>query len=99
VNVDVFEKDEREMLLSFLRSSLNVSVTLSGGKVLVDSEHLSLDELKKSVNKFVYHRNLNHKYWVRAEGNVVRIDRFEKAKKPEKRKREGTKPQTITHGW
>jgi hypothetical protein len=72
---------------------------LSGGKVFVDSEQLSLEELKRLVNKFVYHRNLNHKYWVRVEGNGVRIGRFEKARKPEGRRREGIKPQTITHGW
>ena len=99
VNVDVFEKDEREALLDFLRSRLGVDVSLSGGKVFVDSEQLSLEELKRLVNKFVYHGNLNHKYWVRVEGNGVKVGRFEKAKKSEGRRGEGTKPQLITHGW
>jgi len=51
------------------------------------------------VNKFVYHRNLNRRYWVAVEGSGVRVSRFEKARKPGKRRKEGTRPQTITHGW
>ena len=97
--VDDFESDERELLCGFLRSSLGVDVVLSGSKVSVDSGQLSLDELKTLVNKFVYHRNLNRMYWVAVEGSGVRVSRFEKAKKREKRRNEGTRPQTITHGW
>ena len=99
VVVDDLETDERELLSGFLRSSLSVDVALSGGKVLVDSGQLSLDELKILVNKFVYHKNLNRRFWVAVDGNSVRVSRFEKAKKREKRREEGTKPQTITHGW
>ncbi len=99
VVVDDLGSDERELLCGFLRSSLGVDVVLSGGKVSVDSGQLSLEELKKLVNKFVYHRNLNRRYWVALESGAVRIGRFEKAKKPEKRRTEATKPQTITHGW
>ena len=99
IAVGEMEDDERELLLGFLRSSLSVDVALSGGKISVDSGSMSLEELKKIVNKFVYHRNFNRKYWVKVEGNAVKIGRFEKAKKPEKRRGEGMKPQTITHGW
>jgi len=99
VVVDDLESGERELLSGFLRSSLGVDVVLSGGKVSVDSGRLSLDELKTLVNKFVYHKNLNRKYWVAVEGNIVRVSRFEKAKKREKQREEGTRPQTITHGW
>ena len=76
-----------------------VDVVLSGGKVSVDSGRLSLDELKTLVNRFVYHKNLNRKYWVAVDGNIVRVSRFGKAKKREKPREEGTRPQTITHGW
>jgi len=99
VVVGEMENDERELLLGFLRSSLSVDVVLSGGKMSVDSGPLSLEDLKKLVNKFVYHKNLNRKYWVAVESNAVRVSRFEKAKKTEKRRKEATKPQTITHGW
>ena len=99
VHVAELENDERELLLGFLRSSLSGDVVLSGGKVSVDSGELSLEELKRLVTKFVYHRNLNRRYWVRVEGGSVRVGRFGKAKKAEKRRKEATKPQTITHGW
>jgi hypothetical protein len=99
VYVAELEKEEREQLSDFLHLALKVDVSVSGGKVSVDSEGLSLEELRKLVNKFVYHRNLNRKYWVAAEGGGVRISRFEKAKKREKRRNEATPPQTITHGW
>lgn len=99
VVVDDLGSGERELLCGFLRSSLGVDVVLSGSKLSVDSGQLSLDELKMLVNKFVYHRNLNRRFWVSVDGNAVRVSRFEKAKEREKRRKEGTKPQTITHGW
>jgi len=99
VDLGELDSDEKELLSDFLHSTLNVDVTLSGNKVSVDSEGLSLEKLKRLVNKFVYHKNLNHKYWVALEGGVVKIKKFEKAKKQEKRKKETTPPQTISHGW
>ena len=99
VDLGELEKDEKELLSSFLHSTLNVNVTLSGNKASVDSEQLSLEELKRLVNKFVYHKNLNRKYWVALEGGVVRINKFERAKKAEKQKKEATQPSTIRHGW
>jgi hypothetical protein len=66
---------------------------------LRNSEKLSSEELKRLVNKFVYRRNLNNKYWVALEDGVVKINKFKVAKKPEKRKKETTPPSTIRHGW
>lgn len=99
VDAGALENDEKTWLSDFLRSSLKVNVVLSGSKVSVESEERSSEELKHLVNKFVYHRNLNRKYWVALEGNVVKINLFEKLKKQEKRRREGTPPSTIAHGW
>jgi len=99
VDLGVLKTDEKDLLSDFLRSTLNVNATLSGSKVSVDSEQSSSEELKRLVNKFVYHKNLNRKYWVALEGGVVKINKFEKAKKQEKRKKETTPPSTITHGW
>ena len=100
LKVDLGElEDERESLSSFLRSKLKVDVTSSGNKVLVDSENLSSKELKRMVNKFVYHRNLMNKYWVALESGVVKINKFKRSEKKEKRKKKGTPPSTIKHGW
>jgi hypothetical protein len=98
--VDLGElEDEKEPLSSFLRSKLKVDVTSSGNKVLIDSENLSPQELKKLVNKFVYHQNLMNKYWVALENSVVKINKFKRAEKKEKQKRKGIPPSTIKHGW
>jgi hypothetical protein len=100
LKVDLGElQDEREHLSSFLRSSLKVDVTSSGNELLVDAEKLSPQELKAIVNKFVYHRNLNNTYWVALQSGVVKINKFKGVKKHEKRKKEGTQPSIITHGW
>jgi len=100
LKVDLSElEDEKESLSSFLRSKLKVDVTSSGNKVLVDSENLSPQELKKLINKFVYHQNLMNIYWVALESDVVKINKFKRAEKKEKRKRKGTPPSTIKHGW
>jgi hypothetical protein len=90
--------DERANLFSFLQSNLKIDVTSKGKDLLVDSDKLSPQELKRTVRKFVYHRHLNNTYWVDLKDNVVKINRFKRAKK-HKRKKEGTTPSIITHGW
>ena len=100
LEVDLGElKDEAESLSSFLQSNLKVDVVSSGNKLQINSEELSSEDLRKSVNRFVYHRNLNNLYWVAVEGDVVKINKFKGAKKTEKRKKERTPPSTISHGW
>jgi hypothetical protein len=98
LRVDLGElKGENENLSSFLRSKLEVEVALRGSKLFVDSETLSAEELKRVVNKFVYHQNLHHKYWVGLKGDVVKINRLKHSKK--KTEKKGTTPSTIKHGW
>jgi hypothetical protein len=99
IDVGSLKRDEKEWLSHFLRSSLKVNVTLSGNKASVESEELPVKKLKQLVNKFIYHRNLNRKYWVELRGRVVKINGFEKKMKHEKPKREGIPPSTIPHGW
>ena len=99
LKVDLGElKDELESLSSFLGSKLEAKVTLMGNKLVVHSDLLSSSELKRLVNKFVYHKHLNHKYWVELEGDVVKLHKFKHAEKKEKQK-EGVTPSTIKHGW
>ena len=93
-------ENERETLSDFLRAKLKVDITSKGNKVLVvGGENLPPKELKRLVNKFVYHRNLNHKYWVALESDLVKINKFKRSEKHEKRKTKGTPPSTIKHGW
>jgi len=88
--------DERQSLSSFLRSKLKVDVTSSGNKVLVNSENLSSEELKRFVNKFVYHRNLNHKYWVALESGVVKINKFKHSEKTKNERGKGLRLQQLS---
>ena len=91
-------KDERESLASFLRTALKVEVSSQENNVLVDSEKSSPQELQRLVNKFIYHRKLNNKYWTSLEGGTVRINNF-KVAKSEGPKKKGIQPATIKHGW
>ena len=99
LTVDLGElHQEIENLSSFLHSNLNIDITSKGKELLVDSGELSPQELKRTVRKFVYHRHLNNTYWVALKDGVVKINKFKEAKK-HKRKKEGTTPSIITHGW
>jgi len=100
LKVDLGElEDEKESLSSFLHSKLKLEVTSSGNKVSVNSENLPPKELKKLVNKFIYHKNLMNRYWVALEKGVVKINKFKRSEKHEKRKGKKTAPSTIKHGW
>jgi hypothetical protein len=92
-------REKGESLSSFLKSILSVDANLSGNKLSVDSENLTPEDLKRSVNKFVYRENLNNTYWVSLENGVIKINRFKNAKKQEERKKKSTPPSTIRHGW
>jgi hypothetical protein len=91
--------EERESLASFLRKTLKVDVTSDSKNLLIDSQELSPEDLKKLVNKFIYHHRLNNKYWVALEGDGVRISKLKEMKKNGKRKKEAVPPSTIKHGW
>ena len=74
-------------LPGFLGSKIEAKVTSKGNKLFVYSDSLSPNELKRLVNKFVYHKNLNHQYWVELEGDDVKVNRFKHSDKKEKKER------------
>jgi hypothetical protein len=90
---------ESKSLSGFLRSKLKIDVAASGNKLSLDSENLTSKELRRLVNKFIYHRNLMNKYWVAVKGNSVEIKKLRRPEKHEKRKKEETPPSIIKHGW
>jgi hypothetical protein len=91
-------ESEVESLSSFLGTALNVKVIFDNHDLLIDSEKLSVEELKRQVNKFIYRRHLNQKYWVALERGGVKIRVFEE-KKSQKKKKQGVPPSIIKHGW
>jgi hypothetical protein len=90
---------ESESLSGFLRSKLKIEVTASGNKLSIESGNLTSKELRRLVNKFIYHRNLMSKYWVAAKGNGVEVRKLGHSEKHEERKKKATPPSTIKHGW
>ena len=92
-------QDEIENLSGYLHSNLHVDVASKGNELLVDPDKLSSKELKRTVRKFLYHRHLNNMYWVDLKSDVIKVNKFEATKKQKKRKKEGTTPSMITHGW
>ncbi len=74
-------KGEREGLSSFMLSQFNLNSSSSNEGLQLNTEKVSPQELKRIVNKFLYHQNLNNTYWVRLEKNVVKINKYKRHKK------------------
>ncbi len=92
-------QNERQRLSDFIQLHLKVSVSKEGDKLVVNSDKVNLQELQHTVNKFVYHRDLNGTYWVSAEGSIVKINRF-KGKEKKKEHHETELPhQTAIQSW
>jgi hypothetical protein len=89
---------ESESLSGFLRSKLKIDVTASGNKLSIDSGNLTSKELRRLVNKFIYHQNLMSKYWVAVKDNGVAIRELRHSNKHEEHKKKETPPSTIKHG-
>jgi hypothetical protein len=87
--VDLGElKNEKESLVSYLRTKLEGSVASSGSEVIVYSGNLSAKELERKVNKFVYNQELSNKYWVALEGEVVKVHKFKHHEEKRKRRKD-----------
>jgi hypothetical protein len=87
---------ETEALSNFLSSKLKTDVALRGNEV-VGAENLSVKELERLVNKFIYHQNLMDRYWVGLKKGVVQINRFENIEKKENLSK--THTQGSQAGW
>jgi len=99
LKVDLGEMEkEGGPISNFLEASLKVKVTPEKDKIFIDSEKVSPEELKRQVTKFIYRRHLNGKYFAEVEGGSVKIQVFE-GKKSEKKKKPGTPPSIIKHGF
>lgn len=97
--VDLGELGNKQaQLREFLRKKLKVQVESKGKRLVVESSDISVREVERFVNKFVYHQNLNAKYWVASERKVVRIHRMKGTEKP-KESKESVPPNKMKHGW
>jgi hypothetical protein len=93
-------KDEKEKLASYLHSHLQINTTPTKEGLTIDPEDTSPQELKKAVNKFIYHRKLNCTHWVSLEMYSVKINKFKIKKKPKTKKQKKTpQHETLTQSW
>jgi hypothetical protein len=91
--------EEKDHLSSYLQTKLNTKINNLANKLSIDSVTLTSEELLRLVNKYIYHHNLNTKYYVSLEGRTVKIHRFKaENKKPEKKSKNPRSP-TMAHGW
>lgn len=92
-------QNEKENLTNFLQQHLKATVYDSGDRLAVDSEKVSISELHRTVDKFVYHKDLNTTHYVSVEGGTtVKINKFNKHDKKEAHKKERPH-QTAVQSW
>ncbi len=100
LQVDLGDLGEHStQLAEFLQSNLKVDVTLSFGKLVVDSDEATGQELQRLVTKFIYKRNLNSTHYASLDDGTVKIRRFKEEKKPQKKSKHPTSPAKFAHGF
>jgi hypothetical protein len=98
--VDLIDFDEEKDLLSgYLQTKLNAKINKVANKLFIDSITLTSEELQRLVNKYIYHHNLNTKYYVSLEGNMAKIHRFKAENKKSEKKSKNPRSPTMAHGW
>ncbi len=99
LQVDLGDLSEHStQLAEFLQSNLKVDVTPSFGKLAVDSNKVTAEELQHLVTKFIYKRNMNSTHYASLDDGTVKIRRFKEEKKPQKKSKHPTSPAKFAHG-
>ncbi len=91
-------ESEREKLAGFLLSQFKLNSTITREGLELNLDDVPTYSLARMVTKFVHHQNLSNKYWVSAEINVVKINKFKHEKKAKENKHPVT-PSIMKHGF
>jgi hypothetical protein len=91
-------ENEKEHLINYLQIHLKVAASQSRGKLVVESETLTMPDLHHAVKKFVYSRGHGATHYVSIEGSTVKINRFKSNEKKSKHVKEAPS-QSITQTW
>ena len=89
---------EKENLAKFLQSQFKLESSLTSEGLELKTDNVETYSVVNMVTKFIHHKNINNKYWVSADNNVVKINKFKHEKK-EKENKHPVMPSTIKHGW
>ena len=90
---------EKERLVGFLQSNLNVAVASAESKLFVESEKTSVVELKQAVDRYVHRHNLGRTHWVSIQDKTVKINRFKGAEKKKEKHSKSAPHKSMTQSW
>ncbi len=78
---------EKTQLTTFLENLLKAPITPIENKLAIETQKTTPQDLQHAVTKFIYHHNLNNKYYTTINGNTIKINTFKgTTKKPTKKK-------------
>jgi len=89
---------EKENLAAFLHNQFALESSITAEGLELKTDNVETYSVVRMVTKFIHHKNLSNKYWVSAENNVVKINKFTHEKKAKENKHPVT-PSMIKHGW
>jgi hypothetical protein len=89
---------DKQKLAEFLLSEFKLNSKLISEGLELNADEAPAYSLVRFVTKFLHHKNLNNKYWVSAETNSVRINKFNHEKKAKENKHPTT-ASVMKHGF
>ena len=94
-------QNEQEKLAAYLQTHYKIDTATDKHGLTINTDDTSLTDLKKAVNKFIYHQNLNSTHWVSLEPNCVKINKFKanKKKTETKKQKKNQQHESITQSW
>jgi hypothetical protein len=91
-------ESEKEKLGEFLLNQFKLASKITTAGLELNMDNVPTYSAVIMVTKFIRHKNLSNKYWVSAENNVVKINKFKRQKKTKENKHPVT-PSIIKHGF
>jgi len=91
-------EQDKQKLADFLLSEFKLNSKLISEGLELNADEAPAYSLVRMVTKFLHHKNLNNKYWVSAETNAVKINKF-KHKKKTKENKHPTTASIMKHGF
>ena len=91
-------KPDKQKLAEFLFSEFKLNSELVPEGLALNEAEAPAYSLVRMVTKFLHRKNLSNKYWVSAETNAVRINKFNHEKKTKENKHPTT-ASIMKHGF
>jgi acyl-CoA thioesterase len=92
-------QNEQEKLVAYLQTHYKIDTATDKHGLTINTTGTSLTDLKKAVNKFIYHQKLNSTHWISLEPDCVKINKFNTKKSKTKKQKKTAQPASITQTW